>query len=141
MCNRASGTLTHSGGHQRSVNRDVITLRPELLQRHLLHPPAGRHLGRSDGVVSNGLKGPREPSEMQPEVSGRVSAQRRPPTLIPNDCILEATSFPILPSPTIPSTFPKSSEPMNWKIRNKTMSSDTALQKNPIHTHTSAISD
>lgn len=52
-----SVTLTYSGGHQWGVNRDIITQRPELLQRHLLHPPAGRHLGRSDGVVSNSLKG------------------------------------------------------------------------------------
>lgn len=42
-------------------------------------------------------------------------------TLMPNDCILEATSFPILPSPTIPSTLPYSSAPMNCKIRNQTM--------------------
>lgn len=37
--------------------------------------------------------------------------------LMPNDCILDATSFPILPSPTIPSTLPYSSAPMNCKIR------------------------
>lgn len=46
-------------------------------------------------------------------------------TFMPNDCILEATSFPILPSPTIPSTLPYSSAPMNCKISNKTMTPST----------------
>lgn len=49
-------------------------------------------------------------------------------TLIPNDCILEATSFPILPSPTIPSTLPYSSAPMNCKIRNKMMTLPTRFK-------------
>lgn len=34
---------------------DVITLGPEILQRHLLHPPALRHLWRSNGVITNSL--------------------------------------------------------------------------------------
>ena len=50
-----------------------------------------------------------------------VERKRMILTLIPKDCILEATSFPILPSPTMPSTFPYSSAPMNCKIVNKTL--------------------
>lgn len=38
-------------------------------------------------------------------------------TLMPNDCILDATSLPILPSPTIPRTLPYSSAPMNCKTK------------------------
>lgn len=46
-------------------------------------------------------------------------------TFIPKDCILAATSLPILPSPTIPRTFPYSSAPMNCKIISKTLSHST----------------
>ena len=35
---------------------------------------------------------------------------------MPKDCILLATSLPILPSPTIPRVLPKSSAPMNWNV-------------------------
>ena len=35
-------------------------------------------------------------------------------TLIPYDCILNATSFPIRPNPIIAKTFPNNSDPMNY---------------------------
>lgn len=69
--------LTYSGGHQGSVNSDVITLRPQLLQGHRLHPPAGRHLHRSDGVVSNRLKGPSEASAMWTEAEEEAEERKR----------------------------------------------------------------
>lgn len=52
-----SETHTCSGWHEGRMHGDVITLGPELLQRHLLHPPALRHLWRSNGVITNGLRG------------------------------------------------------------------------------------
>ncbi len=48
---------TCGGGHEWSVDCDIITLWPQLLQRHLLHTPARRNLWRGDGVVTNGLSG------------------------------------------------------------------------------------
>lgn len=52
---RGAATLTRGGGHQGRVDGDEVTLWPQLIQGHLLHPPAGRHLPRSDGVVADGL--------------------------------------------------------------------------------------
>lgn len=50
-------TPTRGGGHQGRVHGDEVAQRPQLLQGHLLHPPAGRHLPRGDGVVADGLGG------------------------------------------------------------------------------------
>lgn len=111
------------------MDSDVVTLGPELLQRHLFHSPAGWHLWRSDWIIANSLLRRKQPVIFLClfilNITVTVSRYHML-TLMPNDCILEATSFPILPSPTIPSTLPYSSAPMNWKIGSKTM---THLQK------------
>lgn len=135
-----SGYLTNSRRQQWSVDSDVVTLRPKLLQRHLLNTPAGRHLRRSDWIVADCLKraggidihlyfiNNLSPSTERTGYTA-LSFLNSFLTLMPNDCILDATSFPILPSPTIPSTLPYSSAPMNCKIRNKTLTLVSEIQK------------
>lgn len=49
-------TLTDSRGHEGRVHSDVVTLGPQLLQRHLLDPPARGHRRRSDRVVADCLR-------------------------------------------------------------------------------------
>lgn len=56
-------TPTCRGGQERSVHRDEITERPDLLQGQLLNTKGGRDLWGNDGVIPYSLVGSKREGE------------------------------------------------------------------------------